>query len=88
MLISMPILRVDDVPEDFLEILKARAERQGLSLSTYVFTLLARAVTSPEEVQEGVSEEWLERAKSREPTGVTAEEIVALIREGRGEWPQ
>jgi hypothetical protein len=87
MLISMPILRVDDVPEDFLEILKARAERQGISLSAYVVSLLARAIESPEEVQE-LSEEWIERARSREPTGVTVAEIVALIREGRGEWPQ
>jgi hypothetical protein len=85
MLISMPILRVDDVPEDFLEILKARAERQGLSLSTYVVSLLARAINSPEEVQPGLSEEWIERVSSHEPINVTTEEILAYIREGRVE---
>ena len=88
MLIRMPRLQIEDVPDYVIERLQKRADRQGLELSIYVWTLLVRAAEDPDAAEQGLSEEWIARVKSRERTGLTTEDIVAAIREGRGEWPQ
>lgn len=77
---SMSAIQVKDVPAELHERLRARARSEHRSLSDYVLHVLERDLALP------TQREWFERLKEDEPvTGVTSEEIVASIHEGRAE---
>jgi len=74
----MSAIQVKDVPAGLHERLRARARSEGRSLSDYVLYVLERDLALP------TMREWLDRLKESEPvTGITSEEIVAAIHEGR-----
>ncbi|HEY5260719.1 MAG TPA: hypothetical protein VIJ33_01240 [Solirubrobacteraceae bacterium] len=76
----MSAIQVKDVPGDLHERLRARARSENRSLSDYVLYVLERDLALP------TTREWLDRLKHDEPvTGITSEEIVASIHEGRAE---
>lgn len=71
------ILQIRDVPASVVETLRARAERQDMSLSAYIRRLLA------DEVEHPPMEEVLAQIATDEPVEVSNEEILAAIHEGR-----
>lgn len=71
-------LQIRDVPDDVHATVRSRAAREGLSVSEY----LLRQIT--ELAQQPTVAEVLERARQRSG-GASVEDIVAVIREGRGE---
>ncbi len=76
----MSAIQVKDVPGDLHERLRARARSENRSLSDYVLHVLERDLALP------TTREWLDQLKHDEPvTGITSEEIVASIHEGRAE---
>jgi hypothetical protein len=76
----MSAIQVKGVPADLHERLRARARGEGRSLSDYVLYVLERDLALP------TMREWLEGLKEDEPvTGISSEDIVAAIHEGRGE---
>lgn len=83
MLASMPILRVDDVPEDVLATLRERAAAQGMSLSAYIRVILVTEAEAEVEAEQEPMEDVIARIATREPVDVTDEEIIAAIHEGR-----
>lgn len=88
MLTRMPSLRIDDVPEDVLAILKRRAENLGESLSNYIRTVLIIESEKPEPFDQEAHDKLMAEIAAEEPIDVTTEEIVEIIRKGRGEWPR
>jgi hypothetical protein len=76
----MSAIQVKDVPADLHERLRRRARAEGRSLSDYVLYLIQRDLALP------TMREWLEGLKEDEPvTGISSEDIVATIHEGRDE---
>jgi antitoxin FitA len=73
------MIQIRNVPDDVHRILKTRAAAEGLSLSDYVKRDLEELAT------QATIEEIGARGRSRGGSGVTAEAIVADIREHRGE---
>jgi hypothetical protein len=77
---AMSAIQVKDVPVELHERLRERARSEGRSLSDYVLYVLERDLAVPTMC------EWLESLKRDEPvTGISSEEIVAVIHEGRAE---
>jgi hypothetical protein len=77
---AMSAIQVKEVPPELHERLRERARSEGRSLSEYLLYLIERDLALP------TTREWLDRLESREPvTGITSEEIVASIHEGRAE---
>jgi antitoxin FitA len=73
-------IQVKNVPVDLHQRLRARARSEGRNLSDYVLNVLERDLAMP------TTREWLDRLKRDEPvTGISSEEIVAAIHEGRAE---
>ncbi len=73
------MIQVRDVPDEVHRVLKTRAAAAGLSLSDYIkrdLEDLAKQATI-EDVFAGV--------RARGPSGITTEQVVAGIRESRGE---
>jgi len=76
----MSAIQIKNVPPELHERLRIRARREGRNLSEYVLSVLDRDLAVP------TKREWLESLRRDEPvTGVTSEEIVNLIHEGRDE---
>ncbi|HYM46494.1 MAG TPA: hypothetical protein VES65_10115 [Solirubrobacteraceae bacterium] len=76
----MSAIQIKHVPPELHERLRVRARQEGRSLSDYVLSVLDRDLAVP------TTREWLERVRQREPVkGVSSEEIVDLIHEGRRE---
>lgn len=76
----MSAIQIKNVPPELHERLRIRARREGSNLSEYVLSILDRDLAVP------TKREWLESLRRDEPvTGVTSEEIVNLIHEGRDE---
>lgn len=76
----MPAITVRNVPDDTRNELAARAARSGRSLQEYLRAELIRLASTP------TMEEWLQKVQAdKEKYGVrlSAEEIVALVHEGR-----
>lgn len=71
------ILQIRGVDESDLEVLRQRAEDEGLSLSAYVRRMLHLAATQP------TLHEVLEDIAHQEPVDVSTEEILALIHADR-----
>jgi antitoxin FitA len=77
---GMAILHIRDVPEETVDVLKARAQRANQSLQAYVRTIIDREVSvmTWEEVEEVLAPI---RARSK----VTTDDIIEAIRLGREE---
>jgi plasmid stability protein len=76
----MSAIQIKNVPTELHERLRERARRDGRNLSEYALDVLERDLAVP------TTREWLERLREDEPvTGITSEEIVSLIHEGRAE---
>lgn len=73
------MIQVRNVPDEMHRALKVRAAAEGMSLSDYIKKELGR-VTERSQIEEA-----FERAEARGSLGLTTEQIVELIREGRGD---
>jgi antitoxin FitA len=71
------MIQIRDVPEQVHRTLKARAAREGMSLSDFIKRELERTVERP------TMREWLERTRQAKPiaTGRSAAEIVRELRD-------
>lgn len=77
---AMSAIQIKNVPPELHERLRERARREGRNLSEYALEVLERDLALP------TTREWLERLKEDEPVqGITSENIVELIHEGRVE---
>jgi len=73
------MIQIRNVPDEVHRTLKVRAAAEGISLSDYIKRDL-------EEVARQLTlEDVFARARARGPSGISTEEIVAGIRESRGE---
>jgi plasmid stability protein len=73
------MIQIRNVPDEMHRALKGRAAAEGMSLSDYIKKELSFVS------QRSQIEESFERARARGGLGLTTEEIVDLIREGRGD---
>jgi plasmid stability protein len=77
---TMPkAVQIRDVPDDAITVLRARAAAAGMSMSEYLRSELITMAAKP------TVAEVLERARRRQGDGPSTEQIVAVIREMRGE---
>lgn len=70
------VLQIRDVPDDSVDIMRARAAAEGMSLTAYLRRLVIEAAAQP------TVAEVLARA-SRRSAGVSMADIVAATRAGR-----
>jgi plasmid stability protein len=76
----MSAIQIKNVPPELHDRLRKRARREGRNLSEYALDVLERDLALP------TTREWLERLREDEPVpGITSDEIVSLIHEGRAE---
>jgi plasmid stability protein len=76
----MTALQVKNVPDELHAKLRARAARQGRSVSSYVLAVLKDDLERPG------WEEWLTSLDAREPVrGLAGEDIVEALDEARDE---
>jgi plasmid stability protein len=73
------MIQIRNVPDEMHRALKVRAAAAGMSLSDYIKKELSWAN------EKDSWEEIYERAKARGPLGLSPQEVVDLIREGRGD---
>lgn len=73
------MIQIRNVPDDVHRTLKIRAASEGLSLSDYIKRDLEDLA------KQATLEDVFARARARGGSGVTAEQIVAIQREFRGE---
>jgi plasmid stability protein len=73
------MIQIRNVPDDVHRTLKLRATAEGLSLSDYIKRDLE------ELAKQATIEDVFARARTRGGSGITAERIVAIQRELRGE---
>jgi plasmid stability protein len=73
------MIQIRNVPDEMHRELKVRAAAAGMSLSDYIKKELSWAN------EKDSLEEIHARVKARGPLGLTTEEVVDLIREGRGD---
>ena len=73
------MIQVRDVPDDVHRTLKARAAREGMSLSDYLKKELERVAERPS------MREWLERVRQRTPirSKQSAAQILRELRDAR-----
>lgn len=73
------MIQVRDVPEEVHSTLKARAAREGMSLSDFIKRELERTVEQP------TMREWLERARHAKPisTKRSAAQLIRKLRDTR-----
>lgn len=73
------MIQVRDVPEQVHSTLKARAAREGMSLSDFIKRELEQTVERP------TMREWLERARQTKPisTKLTAAQAIRELRDSR-----
>jgi hypothetical protein len=77
---AVSAIQVKEVPAELHERLRERARSEGRSLSEYLLYLIERDLALP------TTREWLEGLERDEPvTGISSEDIVAAIHEGRAE---
>jgi antitoxin FitA len=76
----MGAIQIKNVPPELHEQLRERARREGRNLSEYALEVLERDLSVP------TTREWLARLRQDKPVrGITSEDIVGLIHEGRAE---
>jgi hypothetical protein len=73
------MIQIRNVPDDLHRELKMRAVAAGMTMSDYIKKELSWAS------EKDSWEEIRARAKARGPLGLGTEEVVELIREGRGD---
>lgn len=73
------MIQIRNVPEELHRELKMRAAAAGMSMSDYIKKELSWAS------EKDSWEEIRARAKARGPLGLSTQEVVDLIREGRGD---
>ncbi|HET7574366.1 MAG TPA: toxin-antitoxin system HicB family antitoxin [Solirubrobacterales bacterium] len=73
------MIQIRNVPDELHRSLKIRAAAAGMSLSDYIKKELSWAS------EKDSWEEIHARAKARGPLGLSTQEVVDLIREGRGD---
>lgn len=73
------MVQIRDVPEQVHRTLKARAAREGMSLSDFIKRELARSA------QRLTVEEWLDRIRQRKPIPIrrSPAEVIRELRDGR-----
>jgi len=73
------MVQIRDMPDDVHSILKARAAREGMSLSDFLKRELERAAEKP------TMREWSERTKQAKPirSTTTAAQVIRELRESR-----
>jgi plasmid stability protein len=71
------VVQVRDVPVDVVDVLKARAEARGVSLSAYLRELLAAEAAAPP------LDEVMATIAGREPISYTADDLRSSIEDGR-----
>jgi plasmid stability protein len=73
------MVQIRDVPDDVHGILKARAAREGMSLSDFVKRELERAAERPS------MQEWLERTQQTKPisTKLSPAQAIRDLRDSR-----
>jgi antitoxin FitA len=73
------MIQIRDVPDDVHSVLKARAARDGMSLSDYLKRELERTAHQPN------LREWVERVRQMKPisSGRSSADIVRELRERR-----
>ena len=73
------MIQIRDVPDQVHSILKARAAREGMSLSDYLKRELERTAEQPS------LREWLERVRQAKPIPLkrSAEQMIRELRDGR-----
>ncbi len=73
------IVQIRDVPDDVHSTLKARAAREGMSLSDFIKRELKRAAQRPS------MQEWLERAQQVKPVSsrVSPARMICELRNSR-----
>ena len=73
------MIQVRDVPDEVHSTLKARAAREGMSLSDFIKRELARTVERP------TMREWLERTQQTKPIPMkrTAAQVIREVRDTR-----
>jgi plasmid stability protein len=73
------MIQVRDVPDRVHSTLKARAAREGMSLSDFIKRELARAAERP------TMQEWLERTQQWKPLQAkrSGAQIIRELRDGR-----
>jgi plasmid stability protein len=73
------MIQVRDVPEDLHSTLKARAAREGMSLSDFIKKELERTAERP------TMREWLERTRQAKPISVqrSAAQVLRELRDRR-----
>ncbi len=73
------MIQIRDVPEQLHGVLKARAAREGMSLSDFIKRELERTAEQP------TMREWLERAQRMKPivTDRSAAEVIRELRDSR-----
>jgi plasmid stability protein len=73
------MIQVRNVPEQVHRVLKARAARQGMSLSDFIKRELARVAERP------TMEEWLERTQQAKPIRArrSSAEVIRELRDSR-----
>jgi plasmid stability protein len=73
------MIQIRNVPDDLHRELKMRAAAAGMTMSDYIKKELSWAS------EKDSWEEIRARAKARGPLGLSTQEVVDLIREGRGD---
>ena len=76
---AVSAIQIKNVPPEFHDRLRERAQQEGRSLSEYALRVLGRDLSKP------TTREWLDRLRQDPPTDITSEEIVNSIHEGRAE---
>ena len=73
------MIQIRDVPEQVHRILKARAAREGMSLSDFIKLELERSAEQP------TMREWLERTRQAKPipTKRSAAQIIRALRDSQ-----
>ena len=73
------MIQIRDVPDRVHSTLKARAAREGMSLSDFLKKELARAAERP------TIEEWLDRARETKPirTKASPSQVIRELRDSR-----
>lgn len=72
-------IQIRNVPDDVHATLRARAAKAGMSLSQYLRHDLIESAARP------TVAEIIDRARSRPATGITHEDVIKAIHEGRAE---
>lgn len=75
------MIQIRNVPDDVHRTLKIRAASEGISLSDYIKRDLEDLA------KQATLEDVFAEARTRGESGISAEEIVAEIRQVRGELP-